>query len=159
MGNWIFARLKSTGKVVRVCQDKAGDMCFHTDEGERHNIYELDFTNTDAFPQDALDAFLESNNDYAKQQMEHQEMLNKMLSSMDANAIADHKAEIDEREYWRRLRGDIALEMLRCGHMKGVGVCADYGALAQKVKVYFDELYNQDREFFKDREKDGKDSY
>lgn len=158
MENWILARTLG-GNDVKVRQGEPFSRMFIGEDGIMYDASDLNFTGVPSRNADIFKQLDENNKRYAEQQAEYQEMLNKMLSSMDANAVADHKAEIDEREYWRRLRGNIALEMLRCGHMKGVGVCADYGALAQKVKVYFDELYNQDKEFFKEGEKDGKDSH
>ena len=73
-----------------------------------------------------------------------------MLSKMDANAIADHKAKIDEREYWRKLRGDIALEIIRKRGDKGhYATACHYAAISEMTSVLFNELYKQDKEFFK----------
>jgi len=83
---------------------------------------------------------------------EGQAMYMEMLSKMDANSIADHKAKIEEREYWRKLRGDIALEIIRKrgdnGHYK---TPCHYALIAEMTEVLFDKLYYQDQEFFKDK--------
>lgn len=75
-----------------------------------------------------------------------------MISKMDANSIADHKAKIDEREYWRKLRGDIALEIIRKrGDKEHYSSSSGYETIARMTKFLFDELYEQDNEFFKDK--------
>ena len=79
-------------------------------------------------------------------------MYMEMLSKMDANSIADHKAKIDEREYWRKLRGDIALEIIRKrGDKEHYNSSSGYETIAYMAKSLFDELYEQDQEFFKDK--------
>ena len=71
---------------------------------------------------------------------------------MDANAIADHKAKIDEREYWRKLRGDIALEIIRKrGDISYYSDVAHYKTIACMAKELCDNIYAQDQEFFKDK--------
>lgn len=71
-----------------------------------------------------------------------QEMTNKMLESLDSKSIADHNAKIAEREYWRKLRGQIFLRI--CGDYKSVkdAACA--------VDIAIGKLYKQDKDFFKD---------
>ena len=150
MENWILAK-KIDGEFVKVHQGDAGSKMFIGEDGVMYDISDLDFTVIHPLNTDLLRQLEDSDKRFAEQQAEHQELLNKMLSSMDANAIADHKAKIDEREYWHKLRGDIALEMLHNGHLKGAGINCDYSSLAKKVDTYFTELYNQDKDFFKDK--------
>lgn len=86
-----------------------------------------------------------------KQDEEHertQSQLREMLSSMDAKAIADHQAEIDEREYWRKLRGDIALEIIRKrGDKDYYKTASHYEIISDMTRVLFNELYAQHQEF------------
>lgn len=138
--NWIQAKLKRTGETVRVRQEKSCSGVFYLDNDVRCSIYELDFTQAPELP-DFMKEFEESNKRYEKENKERQKMLNKMLSSMDAKYIADHKAKIDEREYWRKLRGDIALELIR----QCVG--SDFELIASKTEDLFDGLYIQHENF------------
>lgn len=66
-----------------------------------------------------------------------------MMQSFDATKIADHKAKIDEREYWRKLRGDIflAIHGAYSGKMHAV-------ELADQI---VSALYKQDKVFFKQK--------
>lgn len=151
MENWIFAK-KIDGEFVKVRQSKAGSGEFVGVDGNIYTVYDLDFTQIHPLDADLLRQFEESNKRYAEQQVEYQELLNKMLSSMDANAIADHKAEIDEREYWRKLRGDIALEIIRKrGSLNHYCNATHYDVIAEMANVLFMELYAQDKDFFKDK--------
>lgn len=65
---------------------------------------------------------------------------------------ADHKAKIDEREYWRKLRGDIALEIIRKrGSLDHYSKSGNFFTIAEMTNVLFKELYAQDKDFFKDK--------
>ena len=72
------------------------------------------------------------------------------VEKTDAHLVLDHKAKIAEREYWRKLRGDIALEIIRkrgdSGHYSKP---CHYTLIAEMTEVLFDKLYDQDKEFFK----------
>ena len=71
-----------------------------------------------------------------------------MLASMDAKAIADHQAEIDERAYWRKLRGDIALAIISQKSEKlSLRPEDEWVLIAYKTDQFFNMLYNQDKEF------------
>jgi len=64
----------------------------------------------------------------------------------------DHKAKIGEREYWRKLRGDIALEIIRKrGDKEHYKTPSHFVTIADATRVLFNELYEQDQEFFKDK--------
>lgn len=145
MENWIFAK-KFNGESVTVRQGEAGSKLFIGNDGKMYDVSDLDFTQIHPLDADFLRQFEESNKRYAEQQVEHQELLNKMLSSMDANAIADHKAKIDEREYWRKLRGDIFLELIK-GQSSSTNIRWAYGMTEECVI----RLYEQDKDFFKDK--------
>ena len=145
MENWILARTLG-GNDVKVRQEEPFSRMFIGEDGIVYNASDLNFTGVPSCNADILKQLDENNKRYAEQQVEHQELMNKMLASMDANAIADHKAEIDEREYWRKLRGDIALEVIK--QCDGV---IDYEDVSVAVKGLFDLLYEQDKDFFKDK--------
>lgn len=96
----------------------------------------------------------ESNAVYAQTQ----ERFNKMFESMDAKAIADHKAQIDEREYWRKLRGDIALKLLNKYESSEDVDPVFVSDITQEIS---DELYRQDINFRRKeeiRQKEGNDN-
>lgn len=143
--NWIKAVAISNGKQVEVRQQEKGGRIWIDKEGTIYTISDLDFTQAPV--PDFIKSFEESNKRFAEQQVEHQELMNKMLSSLDANAIADHKAKIDEREYWRKLRGDIFLTMIE-GYDVGI---IEINTKLTHTKYIFNELYEQDKEFFKDK--------
>ena len=55
---------------------------------------------------------------------ENLDMLNKMLNSYNPIMAESVKAEIEEKQYWRKLRGDIALILLqkdcKCGEIRSL---------------------------------------
>ena len=55
---------------------------------------------------------------------ENLDMLNKMLNSYNPIMTESVKAEIEEKQYWRKLRGDIALILLqkdcKCGEIRSL---------------------------------------
>ena len=138
--NWIKAYYASQNDdsehEVFVRQVENGSEYFVSDKGTRFHVSELDLT------QDGGELI----------PVEKSDGLKWLLQSMDANAIADHKAKIDEREYWRKLRGDIALEIIRKrGDKEHYNSSSGYETIAYMAKSLFDELYEQDQEFFKDK--------
>lgn len=153
--NWIKAVFTTNeslaDKEVLVRQEVEGSETFVDGAGNRFHISELDLTQPQIFN---LEEFEKRNKEINQQYKESQTIYMEMLSKMDANSIADHKAKIDEREYWRKLRGDIFLEVtrLRLQDIKrpytSVG---DYDFLLSVTSHCFNELYDQDQEFFKDK--------
>lgn len=158
--NWIKAYYKSqidnSEHEAFVRQVESCSEYFVSDKGNRFHISELDLTRSDYEPQIFnLEEFERRNKEINQQYQEGQAMYMEMLSKMDANAIADHKAKIDEREYWRKLRGDIALEIIRKRGDKGhYDTDSHFATIANMTRVLFDELYDQDKEFFKDKDND-----
>lgn len=73
--------------------------------------------------------------------MKHVEMLKDLMSQMDVKVQDDHRAEIAEREYWRKLRGDILLALLD----KGPSIDLSLSDRASDLTEY---LYRQDKDFF-----------
>jgi competence CoiA-like predicted nuclease len=146
--NWIKAYYASqddgSEHEVFVRQVKSYSEYFVSDEGNRFHISELDFTQCfDESKIFNLEKFEKRNKEINQQYQESQAMYMEMLSKMDANSIADHKAKIDEREYWRKLRGE-TFASLRKEYR------SDLEALNQ-TEFIINHLYDQDKEFFKDK--------
>ena len=158
--NWIKAVFTTNeslaDKEVLVRQEVEGSETFVDGAGNRFHISELDLTRSDYEPQlFNLEKFEKCNKEIERQYKENQAVYMEMLSKMDANSIADHKAKIDEREYWRKLRGDIALEIIRKRGDKGhYDTASHFVTIADMTRVLFNELYDQDKEFFKDEDND-----
>ena len=133
--NWIKAYYTihdgDDEREIFVRQEVENSETFVDDKGKRYHISELDLTHGGG-------EFIP---------VDKSEGLKWLLESMDANSIADHKAKIDEREYWRKLRGEIFKMVFDAtpddrGTMEGV---------LEYTKKYFDAIYNQDQEFIKDK--------
>lgn len=140
--NWIKAYYLEQQREVFVRQEVERSGVFVDDEGNRYHISELDLTRSGYEPQIFnLEEFEKRNKEINQQYQESQAMYMEMLSKMDANAIADHKAKIDEREYWRKLRGEIFASLRKEYH-------SDLDALNQ-TEIITNRLYKQDQEFFK----------
>ena len=156
--NWIKAYYASQNDncehEVFVKQEESCSEYFVSDKGTRYHVSELDLTRSDYEPQlFNIEEFVRRNKEINQQYQESQAMYMEMLSKMDANSIADHKAKIDEREYWRKLRGDIALEIIRKRGDKGYyDTASHFGVIADMTRVLFNELYDQDMEFFKEKD-------
>lgn len=146
--NWIKAYYASQNDdsehEVFVRQVENCSEYFVSDKGNRFHISELDLTRSDYEPQlFNLEEFEKRNKEINQQYQESQAMYMEMLSKMDANTIADHKAKIDEREYWRKLRGETFTSLRKDYH-------SDLDALKQ-TEFIINRLYQQDQEFFKDK--------
>lgn len=149
--NWIKVYYHEA--IVKIRQASKGSATFVDGAGNEFNISELDFTRDTFEPQIFnLEELEKLNKDMNQQYQENQAIYMEMLSKMDANSIADHKAKIDEREYWRKLRGDIALEIIRKrGDNSYYSDVSHYKTIAWMAETLFNKLYEQDQEFFKDK--------
>ena len=139
---WIKVRIIKSGVDVYVRQREDVRGAFYDSDGNVYDITELDFTQ---IPEEPL-FMTDYKERMQKQEEEHektQNQLRDMLSAMDARAIADHQALIDERAYWRKLRGDIFLEILKESVER-----TSYGTMIETTRYVFDELYDQDKDFF-----------
>lgn len=158
--NWINAYYASQNDdcehEVFVKQEESCSEYFVSNKGARYHVSELDLTRNMFEPKwFNLEESEKRNKEINQQYQENQAMYMEMLSKMDANSIADHKAKIDEREYWRKLRGDIALEIIRKRGDKGhYDTASHFGTIADMTRALFNELYDQDREFFKEKDND-----
>lgn len=86
----------------------------------------------------------EVNNDYSTKQAE---MLKDLMSQMDVKGQDDHRAKIAEREYWRKLRGDILLALLD----KSTSIDL---SLTDRASDLTEWLYKLDKDFFDALDKD-----
>lgn len=128
--NWLVATKVHNGSEVKVRQMSSGNPIWVDSFGNEYMPTELDFTKK-----------LRSNS-------EPVDLLEKMLSHSDVNAQADHQALIDEREYWRALRDDIFLELLRNKDLSKYTNSKDYDFLLSVTDKAIDRLYNHDKTFF-----------
>ena len=134
--NWINVLYK--GNKILVRQKVKGSEFLVDRDGEQYHITELDLTRNMFEPQIIP--------------VDKSDELRWLLDSMDSHSNLDHKAKIDEREYWRKLRGDIALEIIRKRGDNGhYSKSCHYTLIAEMTKVLFNELYDQDKEFFKNK--------
>lgn len=141
--NWIKAK-NVAGDEIFVRQGESGSKLWLDDRGRMYDISDLDFTQCFDEPKIFnLEEFEKRNKEIEQQYKENQAVYMEMLSKMDANSIADHKAKIDEREYWRKLRGEIFASL--CKEYE-----SDLDALKQ-TEFIVNRLYDQDQEFFKDK--------
>ena len=143
---WISAVLADSGKRTSVRQCGIGSPVWEDNEGTVYAYSDLDFTKIPEEPpflKDWKETMQKQNDEHEKTQSQ----LREMLSAMDARAIADHQAKIDERAYWRKLRGDIALEITR-SKANDYSHTSSFTWIAAATKVVFEELYDQDKYFF-----------
>lgn len=143
--NWIKAYYASQNddneREIFVRQEVENSETFVDEKGNRFHISELDLTRNDFEPQIFdLEEFEIRNKEINQRYQESQATYMELLSKMDANSIADHKAKIDEREYWRKLRGEMFASLRKEFH-------SDLDALEQ-TEFIIDRLYKQDQEFF-----------
>lgn len=143
--NWIKCIDKNFNKEVEVRQRESRSDVFVDREGCMYNITDLDFTvklqeNLFPAPEEFIENFKRNLKETEEANTRQQENFMKMFESMDAKAIADHQAKINEREYWRKLRGDIFLAIHKDYNVKMHSLDA--------TEQIFDTLYEQDKEFF-----------
>lgn len=144
---WIKVRFSRSGEDISVRQSETNRGIFFDADGRAYAIEELDFAYVPEEENALMNSYMKSQEDLRRMNEEHertQNQLRDMLASMDAKAIADHQAVIDERAYWRKLRGDVFLSVLEyCGDH------VTYESMVGTTKYIFDELYRQDKEYFK----------
>lgn len=131
MENWILVK-NLNGEIIKVCQHiKYGDI-FVDENGKEYKASHLDFTQAIcAFPlQDSENHFDE---------------LKELMKSWNVKEQDNNRALIAEREYWRKLRGDIFFALLKENDDATFQQVVDY------TKDYFDALYEQDKKFFADK--------
>lgn len=147
--NWISAIERKSGKRILVRQLEAGSgIWFDKEEGDSHTASDLDFTQTPEIPQFMAD-FNEKMRKSDEENERTQKQLQDMIASMDAKAIADHQAEINQRAYWMKLRGEIFKSILENG-----GEFTEGGQIkwaVSKTEYVTNALYEQDKNLFEDK--------
>lgn len=152
--NYIRAFVIESGKEVYVYQSHPGSSKWIGVDGYVWYSTELDFTKKcENADMSGFIADLERRNkEFEDEQEKQRERLNTMFAQLDPKAMAEHNAKIAEREYWRKLRGDIALEIIRKrGDKEHYNAPSNFVTIADDTKVLFNELYDQDQEFFNDK--------
>lgn len=138
MENWILVK-NQKGEDIKVRQSRAYGDIFVDEQGNEYLSRNIDFTCARlAIP------------DFNEQNKENLNALKDMMKSMDAKAIADHKAVIDEFEYWRKLRGEIFMEMYRNYLVKNDCRLSEDNLL-NKTKYVVNQLWQQDQDFISDK--------
>lgn len=138
MENWILVK-NQKGEDIKVRQSRAYGDIFVDEQGNEYMSRDIDFTCARlAIP------------DFNEQNKEDLNTLKDMMKSMDAKAIADHKAVIDEFEYWRKLRGEIFMEMYR-DHLAKNDSRKSEDDLLNKTKYLVNQLWQQDQNFISDK--------
>ncbi len=138
MENWILVK-NLEGEDIKVRQSRAYGEIFVDEQGNEYMSRHIDFTGARL-----------SIPDFNEQNKESLNALKDMMKSMDAKAIADHKAVIAEFEYWRKLRGEIFMEMYRDHLAKNDGRKSE-GDLLNKTKYLVNQLWQQDQDFTSDK--------
>ena len=138
MENWILVK-NLEGKEIKVRQRRAYGDIFADEQGREYVASVLDFTG-------ARLSIPDSN----EQNKENLNALKDMMKSMDAKAIADHKAVIDEFEYWRKFRGEIFMELYR-DHLAKNDSRKSEDELLNKTKYLVNQLWQQDQDFTSDK--------
>lgn len=144
--NWIKGRyvgpkeeydveVRQLGKFSDVFTDK---------NGNKYGLRVLDLTiNQDTKEDDFFKEWNENVERINNENKEYKHRLDTILASMDTKAIADHQAEINKREYWRKARVDIFIEMHK--HY------ASYEMALLMTDKIVKELYEQDEKLFNDK--------
>ena len=97
---FLNAILHETGERVMVTHEQKGSPFFVDINGKKYHIERLDLS--EALPP-AIPMIGES---------EQMKSLTDIMKTFDVKEQDDHRAKIAEREYWRKLRGDIFIAML-----------------------------------------------
>ena len=138
MENWILVK-NQKGEDIKVRQSRAYGDIFVDEQGNEYMSRNIDFTGARlAIP------------DFNEQNKENLNALKDMMKSMDAKAIADHNAVIAEFEYWRKLRGEIFMEMYR-DHLAKNDSRKSEDDLLNKTKYLVNQLWQQDQDFISDK--------
>lgn len=147
---WIkctYVGLNDSHDVVVRQSERFSDV-FLDERGNRFGVADLDFTKIPEEEKAVFEGIVQSQESLNRMNEEHertQNQLRDMLAAMDTRAIADHKAEIDEREYWRNLRRDIFMKILeRGGEFKRQ---EQLEWAIEQTKRIFNRLYAQHQEF------------
>ena len=98
---FLNAILHETGERIMVTHDQKGSPFFVDINGKKYHIERLDLS--EALPP-AIPMRGES---------EQMKSLTDIMKTFDVKEQDDHRAKIAEREYWRKLRGDIFIALIK----------------------------------------------
>lgn len=143
--NWISATVVRDGRKVTVRQTYAGREEWVDADNYLYSTNQLDFTQ----PPD-ISGVLEQIVEQMEQMTEQRRQMETCLKELMGNKASCElsKAAEEERAYWRKLRGDIALEILhqRCGR-DCYSEASQYDFIPTAAKRVIDELAEHDRMF------------
>ncbi|MBQ9884392.1 MAG: hypothetical protein IJM43_08080 [Bacteroidaceae bacterium] len=106
---FIDAVVIKSGEKVRVRQTEAGSEYFVTEDNSPYHSKELDFTQ-----QDIVDKLTQDLQDQMSDPFkESRKFYEKIMTSLDPLESEKRRTEAATREYWRKLRGDIYLELVK----------------------------------------------
>ncbi|MBR3625059.1 MAG: hypothetical protein IKN48_01715 [Bacteroidaceae bacterium] len=106
---FIDAVVIKSGEKVRVRQTEAGSEYFVTEDNSPYHSKELDFTQ-----QDIVDKLTQDLQDQMGDPFkESRKFYEKLMSSLEPLESEKRRTEAATREYWRKLRGDIYLELVK----------------------------------------------
>lgn len=126
---YINAIVLETGERIMVVQDGKGSPFFTDVTGRKHHIETLDLSEALSLP--------------LFDQSEQMRSLTDIIKTFDVKAQDEHRAMIAEREYWRKLRGDIFIELFRNPLYFDRGI----EGLLNDTKYLVNQLWQQDQDF------------
>lgn len=125
---FLNAILHETGERVMVTHDQKGSPFFVDINGKKYHIERLDLS-------EALPPMIPM-----MEESERMKSLTDIMKTFDIKEQDDHRAKIAEREYWRKLRGDIFIAMLN--------MSKDYKVSLDDVNYIITVLKAQDQKLF-----------
>lgn len=149
---YINAVVIKSGEKVRVKQSEPGSEYFVTEDNSPYHSKELDFTQQDIVEILTKD-LQEPKEDPFK---ESHEFFKKIMSSLDPLESEKRRAEAAAREYWRRLRGDIYLELIKAeaSNDRDVNVESTQNTILRTTNIAVCTLYLMDQTMFSKTEPD-----
>lgn len=145
---WIKVRFFGNGEEISVRQHDYQRDLFLGEDGHTYHIEELDFTQLPENEESVANS-VKNQHEEMKRMDDAQDraykQLQNIVEAMDTRAFADHQAEIDERAYWMKLRGEIFSEILSAGGEFNTSSELDWAA--NQTERMFDALYAQHQKF------------
>lgn len=129
---FLNAILHETGERVMVTHDQKGSPFFVDINGKKYHIERLDLS-------EALPPMIAES--------EQMKSLTDIMKTFDVKEQDDHRAKIAEREYWRKLRGDIFIAMLNLSGYN-LKLLDDVDKLLDNVNYIVGTLKAQDQKLF-----------
>lgn len=149
---FIDAVVIKSGEKVRVRQTEAGSEYFVTEDNSPYHSKELDFTQ-----QDIVDKLTQDLQDQIGDPFkESRKFYEKLMSSLDPLESEKRRTEAATREYWRKLRGDIYLELIKAdaSNDRDVTVESTQNTILRTTNIAVCTLYLMDQAMFSKTEPD-----